>query len=592
MNRLFNTKAIQFYLLRLRQSSAQELIYRAGQVGLAGYLGLLGKFTMLPFQVPPVRKDVLSRLIQPTLKADVLTEPVPSVRAVVDSGEFAGNTGERSGGGRCGNDDCQAAQDIRSLWEPARLQDVTVGLLAARQMTDPIRRRDCQRRALDRVLDWISDNPFARGLHYHSVMECALRVPVFFMVLKEVDPIETEAWASITSAIYGHGWLISKRLSLHASLGNHTIAESVGLVFAGAIFGHTHTGRRWLKIGMDLLSRELCHQILADGGPAEQSLSYHRFVLDLYHLAADFIEANDLGDVACWKDRLTQGERFLDAFSFNGTGQRPDIGDSDDGFAVAPTVHPVRPVIEATHERLTTYSASGYSIVRKQGLHLTFDHGPLGMAPFYNHGHSDALSVTLTNNGKPFLIDPGTYRYNGVPVWRQYFKGTRAHNTVVVDNCDQATQETSFIWCQPYSSRLLHCCESAEHVFLTAEHDGYARLPEPVYHIRSIGLFDRTGIIIKDRFRGTGKHRFVLCFHLHPDVAVQRKGAGLMLENGQNHIWLCSPDGVVEVLNGSRDPLWGWFSEKYGQIESTHVLTLTKKGCVDHVTFTTALFTQ
>ena len=63
------------------------------------------------------------------------------------------------------------------------------------------------------------------------------------------------------------------------------------------------------------------------------------------------------------------------------------------------------------------------------------------MAPLYNHGHADALSVTLSLGETPFLIDPGTYRYNGVPDWRRYFKGTRAHNTICIDEQDQAGLE-------------------------------------------------------------------------------------------------------------------------------------------------------
>ena len=65
-----------------------------------------------------------------------------------------------------------------------------------------------------------------------------------------------------------------------------------------------------------------------------------------------------------------------------------------------------------------------------------------GMPPLYNHGHADALSITLSVGGKETLVDPGTYRYNGEPEFRKYFKGTRAHNTVTIDGLDQAVQET------------------------------------------------------------------------------------------------------------------------------------------------------
>ena len=59
-------------------------------------------------------------------------------------------------------------------------------------------------------------------------------------------------------------------------------------------------------------------------------------------------------------------------------------------------------------------------------MSLTFDHGPLGMAPLYNHGHADALSVNVALDGEALLVDPGTFRYNDEPLFRKYFKGTRA----------------------------------------------------------------------------------------------------------------------------------------------------------------------
>ena len=139
----------------------------------------------------------------------------------------------------------------------------------------------------------------------------------------------------IVDAVYRHAWLISERLSLYSSLGNHTVAESVGLIFAGAIFRNTNSGCEWLKKGLELLKAELYHQILEDGGPVEQSINYHRFVVDLYWVASDFLEKNDLYKCSEFKDRLIQAESFIMAFS-NADDGLPSIGDSDDGYAVAP----------------------------------------------------------------------------------------------------------------------------------------------------------------------------------------------------------------------------------------------------------------
>jgi hypothetical protein len=61
-------------------------------------------------------------------------------------------------------------------------------------------------------------------------------------------------------------------------------------VFAGAILKKTTEVGNWLQTGIRLLTNELPHQILNDGGPVEQSFNYHRFVLDLYWLWMNFIQ--------------------------------------------------------------------------------------------------------------------------------------------------------------------------------------------------------------------------------------------------------------------------------------------------------------
>ena len=49
-------------------------------------------------------------------------------------------------------------------------------------------------------------------------------------------------------------------------------------------------------------------------------------------------------------------------------------------------------------------------------------------------------------SGKEFLIDPGTYAYHTHRAWREYFRGTAAHNTVRVDGVDQSQSGGNFMW--------------------------------------------------------------------------------------------------------------------------------------------------
>jgi uncharacterized heparinase superfamily protein len=77
--------------------------------------------------------------------------------------------------------------------------------------------------------------------------------------------------------------------------------------------------------------------------------------------------------------------------------------------------------------------------------HAMIDAGPFG-ALHAGHSHSDTLSMVLRSGNADILIDPGTYTYTGEPEWRDWFRGTRAHNTICIDGRDQAVPRGPFRW--------------------------------------------------------------------------------------------------------------------------------------------------
>ena len=484
--------------------------------------------------------------------------------------------------------------DLRMVWEPARLQHLTILMLYAEAYRGSLDSDHLKAMVKGAILDWIDKNPFLSGFNYRSAMECALRIPVFFYALKILDNLDSGEKNRILETIYQHAWWISRRLSLYSSLGNHTVCECVGLIFAGAIFASTTEGRTWMARALALLWQELHHQILADGGPAEQSFGYLRFILDLYWLVIDFLEKNHLHDCTAWKPRLVMGENFLKDFH-DTLKQIPSIGDSDDdddGYAIAPGIFPRRGE-HLKSERTTYYSFpdAGYTVIRgANDAILTFDHGPLGLPPLYNHGHADALSITLSVNGKAILVDPGTYRYNGVPEFRQYFKGTRAHNTVTVDGVDQASQETSFIWSRPFRATLARVVEIGDAVILEGWHDGYKRLKGPVIHHRIVFFLNDRYFLIRDIFVGEGVHDFELNYHLHPAAAVTSQNDWWMIDHDKERVYIkLLNGGIFNLKMGQENPPFGWFSPAYGLKVKSAVLSCLQRGEPGRISFLTAI---
>jgi hypothetical protein len=483
--------------------------------------------------------------------------------------------------------------DIRAVWESARLQHASILILQSQLKLN--RAITSHPVAKQNVLNWIKDNPFLCGLHYLSPMELGLRIPVFLYSLKMLDQLSESEIKQISTTIYEHTWWISKNLALYSSLGNHTVCESIGLIFGGALFQQTEEGKRWLQQGCELLDSELFHQLLDDGGPAEQSLDYHRFVLDLYWLAIDFLEANRLYDCSKWRNRLNKGEQFWLAFKYDGENV-PSIGDSDDGYAIAPGISladDFSPETLNDSTRIvspTTFPDTGYTIIKNnEDLFISFDHGPLGMAPLFNHGHADALAITLYKNYKPFIVDPGTYKYNGVPAHRAYFKGTRAHNTICIDGQDQARQLTGFVWDKPYKVTWKVLNNTGMSFHIQASHDGYCRLNDPVVHTREVKIDKDQICMIVDSFSGEGVHDFELNFHLDPNVTITRDNGWLWLKNGEESICISDVDSGFSAIKGQSDPLLGWYSPEYGLLQETTTLHCRRRGIPGDILFVTAI---
>jgi hypothetical protein len=236
------------------------------------------------------------------------------------------------------------------------------------------------------------------------------------------------------------------------------------------------------------------------------------------------------------------------------------------------------------HESAERVESPHYTGFRcdEPAMRLLFDHAPLSKPPTYAHGHADALSVTLDCTGIPVLIDPGTFSYTGDPRWRQYFRSTRAHNTVVVDGLDQAEQVSAFVWSQPYKASLVRRERDARGLRVLAVHDGYRHLG--VTHYRGIRVDDEGRLLVWDYLTGTGRHELGLCWHFGVPVQRTASGAAIAVDGFALDLIVSGADRLVWYHGDHREPM-GWQSPRYGvrlpatvlcaraEIELPHVFT-------------------
>jgi hypothetical protein len=263
------------------------------------------------------------------------------------------------------------------------------------------------------------------------------------------------------------------------------------------------------------------------------------------------------------------------------------VGDADSGFALSQYLRLSWTEVPVSRVGLVTFRDAGYSIIHgpeQSDVDILLDHGPLGMAPSYGHGHADALAVILRSEGRVLAVDPGTYTYTGDPEWRAYFRGTRAHNTVCVDGLDQSQQEAAFLWSKPFQSKLHKSVVKEDGtIVLLASHDGYRRIG--VIHWRSVIKIPTGMIWIWDYLEGDGVHELELNWHIDGQVVWRDNEYVAELTSGAATIRI-QAGGEQSIKKGAVGKISAWKSSKYGVKQPITTITCKYHGELPHEFFT------
>jgi hypothetical protein len=158
---------ISDYLNRLKKVSVREIFYRLKRTAREKYFAKRAGAGKPLLNVPEIDPSFLQEVHFPLIIRDF--KPGPDLKAPTVEPFFEFEKKNRNVFFSKIKLDIHDP-DIRSVWESARLQDCyfSSGETCA-----------------GRVVKWREDNPFLFGVHYLSPMECGLRIPVFFFVLKD-----------------------------------------------------------------------------------------------------------------------------------------------------------------------------------------------------------------------------------------------------------------------------------------------------------------------------------------------------------------------------------------------------------------------
>ena len=489
--------------------------------------------------------------------------------------------------------------DPKWIWELNRLQHLP-WLAQAWMFTGEDRYAEA---ALAQLDSWIDQTPPGTGIAWRGGFEAGVRaisVAVAVQGLRDAPGMTLPRYRAALTMLAVCAEQAWRERSRFSSANNHLLGELSGVATVAILHPELAGAARARTRALQVLAAEADRQIHPDGSGAEQSTGYQIFATELLAVPVALLRLHADRVPASIVDALRRSAEFLRELG----NPLPRYGDEDGGFALrlhadpAPELSRHLAAMDAVTDglpidnddlaaawlvgrepaRSPLGSASvarggdryapdgGLVVLRRGGLRLTMDVGPLGYLSLAAHGHADALAVSLASGDRPLVDDPGTGSYYAEPAWRDAFRGTRAHPTVSVDDLDQSVPGGAFLWVR-HATTTVRAADLRRGV-VEAEHDGYTRLPEPVTHRRYlIAPPDRDAIAVVDLLLGSGRHRVRTSWPLHPELSVRTEGADHLVDRDGTPVLRIASAATVPALpwaaHGDERDRLGWWSGSF-----------------------------
>lgn len=437
---------------------------------------------------------------------------------------------------------------------------------------------------------WHAKNPYPIGINWASSLEVAFRslswIWVYFL-LADSPALPMAFRRSWLRSLALSGRHIENYLSTYFSPNTHLLGEAVALFFIGMLCPEISSAERWQKRGWQIILQQAARQVRDDGWHFEQSTYYHVYALDFFLHSAVLASLNHIPLPPEFDSTM---RRMLEALATLARGGVvPRLGDDDGGrlfdpsrnraaqlldplatgavlyqrgdfkkVAAAPREETLWLLGEAGIEEFenlrdtsppqdsVAFPSTGLYVmsVSNQQLQCVIDAGPQG-ADSAGHGHADALSLNASISDKEVLIDPGTFQYVGEGSDRDRFRGTRAHNTLLIGGRDQAEPKGPFSWQRLPNIQAEGWISGKTFDLFVGSHDGYRRLPSPVIHRRFVFALKSGFCLVRDLALGQREYDLDLAWHIAPQLHAPDSNrdlfvgdhAGLRFVTAEGHGW-------------------------------------------------------
>lgn len=217
---------------------------------------------------------------------------------------------------------------------------------------------------------------------------------------------------------------------------------------------------------------------------------------------------------------------------------------------------------------------SGYEVDDQWAF---FDIGVYGSS---GHAHRDKLHLNIRAYGSLLLVDSGRFAYQGTgSIFHSvYAPSTRAHNTLTIDQCDQAAAPP--VATQPVPANTWSIGDT--HDYGRGTMATWDKLQGNATHTRAVLFRKGAWWVVIDHISSDRPRHIQATWHAHPNSTVtvqQATGVALVTGEPRGQIAVIPATGSgwkVQVVRGLQPPAspyyQGWFSASYLDCEPSPTL--------------------
>ncbi|RKD76301.1 putative heparinase superfamily protein [Sinobaca qinghaiensis] len=408
---------------------------------------------------------------------------------------------------------------------------------------------------------WIKNNQFAYGDGWHPYT-ISLRITNWistYQIFKERVLNDKDFDKRLKDSLYLQYKYLENNLEKDV-LGNHYFENIKALIIGSIFFEDKRVKEKFKK---ELLE-QLDEQILEDGMHFELSPMYHKIILEDLIKITFWLKGEPI-----YNKLIHVIQKMVDAtFSIEeGVGKTPAFNDSTDGISKnyislfeACKIH-----FDIIPQKKFTFEKSGFYIIEDNNKKLVFNTSDVCPTYLPAHAHCDALSFELSIDGLPLIVNAGTYRYeNGE--WRDYFRSTKAHNTVFISD-----QEQSQFWGSFRVAKRIKKVRRKQFVykgihFYIGEYVAY----QGAKHKRYIGHLDENTIIVLDYVKAESISKINSLLHFIPNTKLNIDNKTVHVVNDEKSI------DITAIGTSGIEIEKGWYSKQFNLKEENEHLVLRK----------------